>query len=198
MSEDEILCILKRKQQRIQAMLRQAEKNQQGMVYDEGTCIPLFGQEISLSYSKKLKSKLHYDQESRILEIPETLKGNEERILKNFYDSFACELLALCQQLCQDTRFAPLRVSTRWNKSRWGSCSTKGNISLNRALVMAPIAVIKYVILHELTHLQHPNHSAQFWEALARHMPDYRLHYHWLKENGHTLRIKAPLPRVSG
>jgi predicted metal-dependent hydrolase len=197
MSEEEILSVLRRKQRKVQAMLTQAEKNQQGLVYEEGTRIPLFGQEIALSYSKHQESALNYDENNGILIISEQLKGNESKILKAFYDGFVPNLLALCSELCLDTGFRPNRVSTRWNKSRWGSCSTIGNISLNRALVMAPVPVIRYVIIHELTHLQHPNHSPQFWKALATLMPDYRQHYNWLKENGHTLRIKAPVPSVS-
>lgn len=75
------------------------------------------------------------------------------------------------------------RVYVRGQKTRWGSCSRKGNLSLNLKLLMAPEAVIDYVILHELLHLKEMNHSKRFWHLVAQYCPDYKIHRQWLKEN---------------
>jgi len=79
------------------------------------------------------------------------------------------------------------KVQVKDVKSRWGSCSSKGTISLNWRLIMAPPEVIDYVLIHELAHIVHPNHSKYFWEHVATFCPDYKLHRSWLRKNGQYL-----------
>jgi len=81
------------------------------------------------------------------------------------------------------------KVSIKDQKTRWGSCSKKGNISLNWRLVMSPESVIDYVVVHELCHLKVMNHSKEFWDLVASILPDYIDRRKWLKANGETLRI---------
>jgi predicted metal-dependent hydrolase len=80
-------------------------------------------------------------------------------------------------------------VSVRNQSTRWGSCSGHKRISINWRLVFAPINVLDYVVVHELAHLKHMNHSAQFWDEVARMMPDYAEHRKWLKLNGDSLAL---------
>ena len=79
------------------------------------------------------------------------------------------------------------RVSVRKQKTRWGSCSSKGNISLNFLLVRAPKDVMDYVIIHELCHRRHMNHSSSFWRLVETFDPNYRTHRKWLREEGQIL-----------
>lgn len=84
---------------------------------------------------------------------------------------------------------APVRrVTVRNQKSRWGSCSRNGTISLNWRLIQAPSYVSDYLILHELSHLKHMNHSARFWREVERVCPDYRIAERWLKQHSALLR----------
>ena len=76
------------------------------------------------------------------------------------------------------------RVSVRNQRTRWGSCSRRGVISLNWRLVQLPDSVRDYVILHELAHLLHLNHSRRFWGEVERLCPDYRAAEAWLREHG--------------
>lgn len=69
-------------------------------------------------------------------------------------------------------------------KTRWGSCSNKGELTFNQRLMMAPPEIIDYVVVHELCHLKHMDHSPQFWKAVGNILPDYRERRLWLKENG--------------
>ncbi|MCL6517600.1 SprT family zinc-dependent metalloprotease [Alicyclobacillus sp.] len=78
-------------------------------------------------------------------------------------------------------------VRVKDQKSRWGSCSTAGNINLNWRLIQAPTWVVDYVIVHELCHLVEMNHSPQFWALVRRAYPDADRAKRWLKEFGHTL-----------
>jgi len=72
-------------------------------------------------------------------------------------------------------------------KYRWGSCSRDSRLSLSWRIIMAPLSVIDYVLIHELVHIKEKNHSKRFWTYLETILPDYRKHRLWLKENGHRL-----------
>ena len=80
------------------------------------------------------------------------------------------------------------QIRIKNQKTMWGSCSSKNNINLNYLLLMAPMKVIDYVIIHELVHTIHRNHSVDFWSSVESIMPDYKEHKLWLKANGYKLR----------
>ena len=74
-------------------------------------------------------------------------------------------------------------------RTRWGSCSGKGNLNFTYRLCMAPLPVIEYVVVHELAHLQVRNHSQSFWAEVAKMYPDYQKARAWLKQHGHFLTL---------
>jgi len=84
------------------------------------------------------------------------------------------------------------QLSIRGQKTRWGSCSQKGNLSFNWKLIMAPEPVIDYVIVHELAHLKEMNHTKRFWQLVGQHCPKWRDHRKWLKD--HAVELAAKLP----
>lgn len=100
--------------------------------------------------------------------------------------------------------FAPLAgvtygsVGIRCQRSRWGSCSSKGNLSFNCLLMLAPPEVTDYVVVHELCHRKEMNHSRQFWAEVEQVLPDYRVRRNWLKENGAMLLCRLNRPERQG
>lgn len=72
-------------------------------------------------------------------------------------------------------------------KTRWGSCSSLRNLNFSWRLILAPPEVLDYVVVHELCHLTHMNHSRDFWNMVESVMPEYKEHKKWLKENGELL-----------
>lgn len=92
-------------------------------------------------------------------------------------------------------RFAPLvgvkpsAVGIRSFKSRWGSCTVHGKLEFNWQITMAPNRMVDYVVIHELCHLLHHDHSSAFWREVARAMPDYAECRLWLRENGERLKM---------
>lgn len=85
----------------------------------------------------------------------------------------------------------PQKITVKTQKRLWGSCNHQGKtINLNWVLVMAPLSVIDYVVVHELCHLAVPNHSARFWKKVAQFMPDYKTQEQWLK--AHALQMRLP------
>ena len=78
-------------------------------------------------------------------------------------------------------------ISIRDQKTRWGSCSSNGNLNFNWRLMLAPPRVLDYVVVHELCHRKEMNHSKAFWHTVEMVLPDYKELRKWLRENGRTL-----------
>ena len=88
------------------------------------------------------------------------------------------------------------RITIRAQRSRWGSCSSQGNLNFNCLLMLVPPEVRDYVVVHELCHRKEMNHSPRFWAEVERILPDYKVHRKWLKDNGGVLI--ARLEKSSG
>ena len=93
--------------------------------------------------------------------------------------------------------YAPLigvrygKIFVRAQKTKWGSCSSEGNLSFNYLLLLAPPEVLDSVVVHELCHLKEMNHSARFYAQVLRVFPEYKKHFRWLKENGPLLQQRV-------
>ncbi len=86
-----------------------------------------------------------------------------------------------------DFEYAKIKLSSA--RTRWGSCSSNGNINLTWRLVMAPLEIIDYVVVHELSHLREHNHSKAFWAQVEATLPDYKSRRKWLKTNGNKFHF---------
>jgi len=98
------------------------------------------------------------------------------------------ELSLRLLELAASHGFTVRRVTVRNQRTRWGSCSRRGTISLNWRLIQTPVFVQDYLCLHELAHLRHMNHSARFWQEVAQLCPDFEVAERWLKQHGAWLR----------
>lgn len=83
----------------------------------------------------------------------------------------------------------PKTMRVKKLKSRWGSCSSRGSLNFNWLLIMAPPAVVDYVVVHELCHCIQPDHSPRFWELVESIDPDYRDHRNWLRMNSGRMTV---------
>ena len=79
------------------------------------------------------------------------------------------------------------RITIRNQKSKWGSCSSQGNLNFNCLLMLCPSAVMDYVVIHELCHRKEMNHSPRFWAEVEKVLPDYRERRAWLKDHGQEI-----------
>ena len=117
------------------------------------------------------------------------LEENTICVVEQYLKNLAKEVLpSVTKRLAKRHGFQPKRISIRNQKTRWGSCSNSGTISLNWRLIQLPLFVREYVILHELNHLEYLDHSPRFWSSLAKLCPNYKAAESWLKK--YSLRLK--------
>jgi predicted metal-dependent hydrolase len=99
---------------------------------------------------------------------------------------------ALAEEEAEQLGVSYERIRIGGQRTLWGSCSTRGTISFNWRLVLAPFEVLDYVVVHELCHLRVPNHSRRFWTLVERHRPQWRDQRDWLREHGAELLAFSP------
>lgn len=131
--------------------------------------------------------------EAREYEEAEQLSSEEVKKLKKEARN---HLASLTEYWAEKIGVSYGRISIRGQKTRWGSCSSKGNLNYNYLLILCPDDVIEYVVIHELCHRIYMNHSKRFWEKIEEFCPNYRQARKWLKQNGNSLIIRLPQKEV--
>lgn len=161
-------------------------------VYQNGSTIPCF----DATYTLKIYYKNRKTIKSRVnglvltIELPNTATNESitkailAKAIAKHYKPFLQKRLNYWNKLFPKP-YHQLRI--KYNSSNWGSCSGKQNINLSSRLLLCPIEVIDYVIVHELAHLEHKHHGKQFWAEVERVLPDYKQRDNWLKQNGRSI-----------
>jgi predicted metal-dependent hydrolase len=121
------------------------------------------------------------------LHLPENLTEVRRVISHWLLDHAKNHLTKRTKELAELHGFEYERLFIRSQTTKWGTCSSKKNLSLNRKLIQCPEMVIDYLIIHELCHLREMNHSPSYWRLVAEHYPDYRTAEAWLKRYGNVV-----------
>jgi predicted metal-dependent hydrolase len=156
--------------------------------FSDGEKFLLMGKAYPLKIIKNQHNALAFELGS--IKLAEKAIPRAKETLTTWYKKMAATLLpARIETLAAKHNLTPKKTRITSARTRWGSCSSTGTISLTWRLVMAPPETIDYVIIHELVHLNIKNHSKTFWNAVAALMPDYKKHVDWLKKNGQSLDV---------
>jgi predicted metal-dependent hydrolase len=116
--------------------------------------------------------------------------SSRRKTVIDWYKTQATHYLnARTQTLSQHLALIPSNITIKTYKARWGSCNTKGEIQYNWKIIQAPKDIIDYLIIHELCHLKHHNHSSAFWHCVEAALPDFKKPQEWLKKQGYKLEI---------
>jgi len=142
-------------------------------------------QELVIAFSMRSQQKL-----ANKLQLAFAVKKHIEHYLKEQAHNIIQPKVEYYAQL---TQLTPTAIKIRQYRARWGSCNNRGEVSFNYLLMMLPIDVIDYVIVHELCHLRHLNHSKNFWQLVAQHFPDFTEAKKWIKSNQSALQWRAPV-----
>lgn len=167
--------------------------------YETGVKVPFLGTDIEIQILETEKSTVsaRYEKVDQTIKIeipqgisPERTQEVVREILEKWYKMKARTVFT--QKLDSWSKILGVKFNQfrlKEQKTRWGSCSSLGNINLNWRAIMAPEAVIDYLVIHELAHLKYLNHSKEFWEFVSRFCPEHQKHRKWLREHGQSLII---------
>ncbi|HHT64186.1 MAG: M48 family metallopeptidase [Bacillota bacterium] len=190
-----IEALLHKKAKWIQNKLKQMEENAAltKTVQDEAlTVIRYLGKEypIVLILDNSLPIRVELSEDKALLTLPR----NEEDVIRRVIDAWY--RWAAKSFLSERTNFWAQKMGVSYQtiyirnqKTRWGSCSIKNNLSFNMRIIMAPLEVVDYIIIHELAHLKEMNHSKRFWRVVEEFCPDYKKCLAWLKKFGPGLTL---------
>ncbi|MFN0192868.1 MAG: M48 family metallopeptidase [Aestuariivirga sp.] len=154
---------------------------------DDPSRILFRGEEYELVYTGELRGLIWIDQlQARIL-VPGDKAHAPRRLADWMAREAKRELTEASHRRAAEMGVKVSRVSVRDQKSRWGSCSSSGDLSYSWRLIMAPPQVLDYVVVHEAAHLRHMNHGAAYWRLVLKHCPDAAEAKDWLKANGGKL-----------
>lgn len=144
----------------------------------DGGKILLLGEEFEIRFSDIKVA----DVKDKTIFLPEAKNPQEQlkTLFKKIAKGYFTERTEYFSSL---TGFIPSSVKVTSAKTRWGSCNAEKRINYSLSLVMCPLNVIDYVIVHELCHIKHLNHSALFWNEVEKVIPDYKARRKWLRDN---------------
>ncbi|MGW8229124.1 MAG: M48 family metallopeptidase [Gammaproteobacteria bacterium] len=148
-------------------------------------------EEWRVVYVNTMLRKLMVSDASRRLHLNQTASESDNAAsLRHWLQQRARQILPKwLQQVSEELNLPFEQVQVRGQKTRWGSCSSRGTISLNRNLLFLPAMTVRYLFIHELCHTQHMNHSARFWQMVAHWMPDYVQHEKVLRQASRNLPL---------
>jgi predicted metal-dependent hydrolase len=150
--------------------------------FRDGEHFLLLGREIPLRVVPGQRAALTLTD---VFALSQKAIPNAAGVFEKWYKIYALKVLTERVKLyAAQHGFKPARIRISSARTRWGSCSSNGTLSFTWRLVMAPLEVVDYVVIHELVHLRVHNHSKDFWDGVAELMPDYKRRMAWLKSNG--------------
>lgn len=155
--------------------------------YTDGESFLYLGKSHKLSIAKNADKKLTF-QSGFILSARE--KRHARELLVSWYKREAKKKISERVEWCArraGISYKSIKITTA--NRRWGSCSTSGNLNFSWRLIMTPLSVIDYVVVHELAHLEHKNHSKAFWNSVKVMCPNYEKAKSWLRQNEGTLNV---------
>ena len=162
-----------------------------GKELQSGDFIPYLGRHLKLVTQHDPGTAVSVKMEkNRLLVNLNSQNGRLNLVLEWWYRQQAEKLIKKrADELCPQLGVTYGRLTIRGAKTRWGSCSKKGNLNFNWKLMMVPEPVLDYVVIHELAHLKEMNHSKNFWKIVAEHCPKWHSRRKWLK--GHAAQLAA-------
>ncbi|ALB01680.1 metal-dependent hydrolase [Francisella persica ATCC VR-331] len=190
LTQKEIFKILESKKAWLDKHAKRLSINQkydyQNYTLNDGDSIYFLGCEYPIKFVESKRNIVNYhDDHIQFLLNPSVIANREFKLqlLEEFYKDQADIILNnLVAKYLKITNQEINRVTIKKTKTRWGSCNyVKKNINLNFNLVLRDIRAIEYVVLHEIAHLTHPNHSKEFYTYVASYMPDWKVREKSLK-----------------
>ena len=162
--------------------------------YAQGSQVPFMGETLRLVLGRGSRAAIaRIDQQLHLILSPRSRLDDEAQIrqlLSRWYQQQALKILTdKTRQLAQSMDLVCTQVSIKATRSKWGHCTSRGAIQYNWQILLAPEAIVDYLVAHEVSHLRHHNHSADFWALVASVCPTFKADRAWLKSEGASLSL---------
>lgn len=193
-SEKDILSFLESRKSWLESCLAEAQKIQDRFPkkqFRPGESYPYLGQDYLLKIEQADKLAIRFSGDQLIFTSPIPEAQWSPKLRHSYFEKLKLAYRGVAEKLMQkrlvfwarQMDLQPTGLKLRDQKSIWGSCSPENKISLNFKLIVAPLEVIDYVIIHELAHIKHKNHSARFWKLVERYTCHREFSRKWLREH---------------
>ncbi len=152
--------------------------------------VMIFGQiyQKHITFSSSFPIGVHIQEKNMIINPVTNSDSSIQKLIDQFLKNTATKyIVPRTHQLANTMNIHFRDITLKNQKTRWGSCSSQGNLNFNWRLVHSPPEVIDYVIIHELAHRKEMNHSPKFWQIVAQFDPEHMKHRGWLKRHGMAL-----------
>jgi len=188
--KEEAFKFLLSKEKAIREQLKSYEKQ---FISPQDLCdeLPISGEIHKINYVYSNKS-LAASINNKVITIHSHLENLADTLINYLKNYILDKITILTQEVAAKHQFKYNNISVKKLGTRWGSCSSRGNLSFNWRIVFAPPAILFYLIVHELCHLIEMNHSSRFWNLVKGICPDYKTSESWLKKNGYGLYQYLP------
>lgn len=157
-----------------------------------------FDGELFLHLGKEYELKIVSDKKNKniflaeYLHFPEHFLPQAKKYLIYWYKKEACKIITeKANHFGKISSLKPKSIKINNAKKRWGSCGPSNSLNFSWMLILAPIEVVEYVVVHELAHIKEKNHSQSFWQTVTQIMPNFKAYETWLKKNGKMLLREA-------
>ena len=191
LSEYRIKKLIKDKTPWIRLKLKECKPNFSipSKEYVSGETISYLGRNYKLKIIEGNQASIKLKGQYLLTTITDKSSHNDVySLIQSWYISHATEkLMEKTNRLAKAIGVKPISIKVKNYKSRWGSCSSKGDVSYNWKIMQAPSSVIDYVVIHELCHLIEHNHSSKFWNMVEKYCPEWKKSKEWLKRNSMQL-----------
>ena len=190
-----IESIIAKKQQWIKTKIALQEnlKTQKPKQFFDGETFLYFGQNYTLKITLGVFSSVNIENDKLIVNVKERYLSDTnaiKKLLARWYSKQAEIILKeKTEYYAKLIGVNPTSVTIKTFKSRWGSCNINAGIQYNWKIIMAPETIINYLVIHELCHIHHHNHSPKYWQTVEKYCPQYKDHGKWLKQNGAYLEL---------
>jgi predicted metal-dependent hydrolase len=161
--------------------------------YVSGECFSYLGRNYRLKVEAGPVQSVKLKNGRLVVQVPPSVQKRDQYVQSALTDWYRMHALERLQE--KVSRYAkvvggcPTSVGIKTFSGRWGSCSSKGDMLFNWKIVLAPNRIVDYVVVHELCHLHHHDHSPEFWRCVERLFPDYAECKEWLKVHGRRLQV---------
>ncbi|MPW24498.1 DUF45 domain-containing protein [Alkalibaculum sp. M08DMB] len=195
LKQEDIIKMVKKKESWIYNKLEKFEKNSEEYTmkeYIKGEEYLYLGYIYTLDFKNSGHTKINIYLESNIIVVDTAVQDRDiiKTELEEWYRKRAINVIEQRVSLYQSYFFEiPKQVRAKSQKQRWGSCTWDNKLLFNWKIIMAPLEIIDYIVVHEMCHMVEKNHSSKYWDLVSSIIPEYKKYKEWLKDKGHKLTL---------